>query len=66
MRRALLLMLVLSLLQGALAYAALGSSPSDFGTTPVRQGGRSLAAASSDTAAARHRLCRQLERPNLA
>lgn len=51
MRRALLLMLVLSLLQGALAYAALGSSPSDFGTTPLRQGGRSLAAASSDTAA---------------
>jgi hypothetical protein len=44
-------MLVLSLLQGALAYAALGSSPSDFGTTPLRQGGRSLAAASSDTAA---------------
>jgi hypothetical protein len=43
-------MLVLSLLQGALAYAALGGSPSDFGTTPLRQGGRSLAAAGSDTA----------------
>ncbi len=52
MRRALLLMLVLSLLQGALAYAALGGAPSDFGTTPLRQGGRSLAAATAgDTAA---------------
>ncbi|WP_235922946.1 DUF2844 domain-containing protein [Rugamonas aquatica] len=44
-------MLVLSLLQGALAYAALGSSPSNFGTTPVRQGARSLAAAAGDSAA---------------
>lgn len=52
MRRAFLLMLVLSLLQGALAYAALGSSPSNFGTTPVRQGARALAAAGADTAAA--------------
>ncbi|MQA41539.1 DUF2844 domain-containing protein [Rugamonas sp. FT29W] len=51
MRRAFLLMLVLSLLQGALAYAALGSSPSNFGTTPVRQGARSLAAAAGDSAA---------------
>lgn len=45
MRRALILMLFLSLLQGALAYAALGSSPSNFGDAPVRQGARSLAAA---------------------
>lgn len=51
MRRAFLLMLVLSLLQGALAYAALGSSPSNFGTTPVRQGARALAAAGADSAA---------------
>jgi len=47
MRRALLLMLFLSLLQGALAYAALGGAPSNFGDAPVRQGARSLAAASS-------------------
>ncbi|OFA02851.1 hypothetical protein DUGA2_33310 [Duganella sp. HH101] len=51
MRRAFLLMLVLSLLQGALAYAALGSSPSNFGTTPVRQGARTLAAAGSGSTA---------------
>ncbi|WP_235914254.1 DUF2844 domain-containing protein [Rugamonas rivuli] len=38
-------MLLLSLLQGALAYAALGSSPSNFGTAPVRQGARALATA---------------------
>ncbi|WP_229214699.1 DUF2844 domain-containing protein [Duganella sp. HH101] len=44
-------MLVLSLLQGALAYAALGSSPSNFGTTPVRQGARTLAAAGSGSTA---------------
>ncbi|RFP14718.1 MULTISPECIES: DUF2844 domain-containing protein [unclassified Duganella] len=49
MRRALLLMLLLPLLQGALAYAALGTAPSNFGTTPVRQGGRSLAAATTDS-----------------
>jgi hypothetical protein len=41
-------MLFLSLLQGALAYAALGSAPSNFGDAPVRQGARSLAAASGD------------------
>ena len=52
MRRALVLMLFLSVLQGALAYAALGGSPSDFGATPVRQGARSLAAASGDSAVA--------------
>lgn len=48
MRRALLLMLFLSLLQGALAYAALGGSPSNFGDAPVRQGARSLAASSGE------------------
>ncbi|NGZ84264.1 DUF2844 domain-containing protein [Duganella aceris] len=48
MRRALILMLFLSLLQGALAYAALGSAPSNFGDAPVRQAARSLAAASGD------------------
>jgi hypothetical protein len=48
MRRALVLMLFLSLLQGALAYAALGSAPSNFGDAPVRQGARSLAAAGGD------------------
>ena len=48
MRRALLLMLFLSLLQGALAYAALGGSPSNFGDAPVRQGARRLAASSGD------------------
>ena len=49
MRRALTLMLFLSLLQGALAYAALGSSPSDLGGTPVRtrMTARSLAAATN-------------------
>lgn len=47
MRRALVLMLFLSLLQGALAYAALGSAPSNFGDAPVRQGARSLAAATA-------------------
>jgi hypothetical protein len=52
MRRALILMLFLSLLQGALAHAALGGSPSDFGGTPVRQAARSLAAAGSDSGAA--------------
>ncbi|MBV6321183.1 DUF2844 domain-containing protein [Duganella sp. HSC-15S17] len=46
MRRAFLSMLLLSLLQGTLAYAALGSAPSNFGAAPVRQGGRSLAAVS--------------------
>jgi len=51
MRRALFLMLFLSLLQGALAYAALGSAPSNFGDAPVRQGARSLAAATTTGAA---------------
>ena len=51
MRRALALMLFLSLLQGALASAALGGSPSAFGGTPVRQAARSLAAASGDSSA---------------
>jgi len=51
MRRAILLMLFLTLLQGALAYAALGGSPSDFGGTPVKQA-RSVAATGGDTAAA--------------
>jgi hypothetical protein len=37
-------MLFLSLLQGALAYAALGGAPSNFGDAPVKQGARSLAA----------------------
>jgi hypothetical protein len=50
MRRALVLMLFLSLLQGALAYAALGSAPSNFGDAPVRQGARSLAAATATVA----------------
>ncbi|TFW17187.1 DUF2844 domain-containing protein [Duganella callida] len=46
MRHAFTLMLFLSLLQGALAYAALGSSPSDFGGgKQIRQAARSLAAA---------------------
>jgi len=49
MRRALTLMLFLSMLQGALAWAALGSSPSDFGTTTTqtRMAARNLAASSS-------------------
>lgn len=52
MRRALTLMLFLSMLQGALAWAALGSSPSDFGatTTQTRMAARSLAATSSTSA----------------
>ncbi|MYM68420.1 DUF2844 domain-containing protein [Pseudoduganella sp. FT55W] len=46
MRRAFTLMLFLSLLQGALAWAALGSSPSNFGTptTQTKLAARSLAA----------------------
>lgn len=51
MRRALLLMLLLPLLQGAPVHAALGAAPSNFGTTPVRQGARSLAATGADSAA---------------
>lgn len=52
MRRALTLMLFLSMLQGALAWAALGSSPSDFGgtTTQTRMAARSLAATSTSSA----------------
>jgi hypothetical protein len=49
MRRALVLMLFLSLLQGAPAYAALGGSPSNFGDAPVRQATRNLSAASGDS-----------------
>jgi len=54
MRRAFTLMLFLSLLQGALAWAALGSSPSNFGTptTQTRLGARSLAATAAAAAAA--------------
>jgi hypothetical protein len=54
MRRALTLMLFLSMLQGALAWAALGSSPSDFGgtTTQTRMAARSLAATSTSTTSA--------------
>jgi hypothetical protein len=50
MRRAILLMLCLPLIQGALAYAALGGAPSDFGNaTPVKQAPRSLAAVGGDS-----------------
>jgi hypothetical protein len=56
MRRAFTLMLLLSLLQGALAWAALGSAPSNFGTatTQTNMAARSLAAttAAAETAAA--------------
>ena len=45
MRRAIALMLFVTLLQGALAYAALGGAPSDFGGTQVVAGARRLAAA---------------------
>jgi hypothetical protein len=49
MRRAFTLMLFLSMLQGALAWAALGSSPSNFGNaaTQTRLAARSLAASTS-------------------
>ena len=46
MRRALLLMLFLTLLQGALAYAALGGSPSSFDNAVPQRSAHSLAAAS--------------------
>jgi len=49
MRPAIVLMFFVTVLQGALAYAALGSAPSDFGGTPVRAA-RSLAAAGNNTA----------------
>lgn len=45
MRRAIALMLFVTLLQGALAYAALGGAPSDFGGTQVHTSARRLAAA---------------------
>jgi hypothetical protein len=52
MRRALYAMLFLSMLQCAVAYASLGSTPSNFGATPLlRQGARSLAAADSGSSA---------------
>ncbi len=53
MRRALTLMIFLSLLQGALAWAALGSTPSNFGdsTTQTRLAARSLAATSGASTA---------------
>lgn len=49
MRRALTLMIFLSLLQGALAWAALGSTASDFGNTATQTklAARSLAATSN-------------------
>ena len=49
MRHAIALMFFLTLLQGALAYAALGGSPSDFGAAPVTA--RRLAAAGAATGA---------------
>lgn len=50
MRPAIILMFFVTLLQGALAYAALGGAPSDFGGTPVRAA-RSLAATGSTATA---------------
>ena len=52
MRRAFTLMLFLSLLQGALAWAALGSAPSNFGTatTQTRQASRLAATAAASDA----------------
>jgi hypothetical protein len=48
MRRAFTLMIFLSLLQGALAWAALGSTPSEFSDTKqTKLTARSLAAAAS-------------------
>ncbi|MBV7535831.1 DUF2844 domain-containing protein [Duganella sp. sic0402] len=49
MRRAFTLMLFLSMLQGALAWAALGSSPSNFSNanTQTRLAARSLAASTT-------------------
>jgi len=50
MRRALISLLLLSLLQTAVvsaAYASLGAKPSQFSSTPVRPVARSLAAADS-------------------
>jgi hypothetical protein len=54
MRRALTLMIFLSMLQGALAWAALGSTPSSFGdtATQTKLAARSLAATTGSTATA--------------
>ena len=49
MRPAIVLMFFVTLLQGALACAALGGAPSDFGGTPVRAA-RSLAAVGNGAA----------------
>jgi hypothetical protein len=50
MRRAIALMLFVTLLQSALAYAALGGSPSDFGgTTLVKPAARRLAATGTNS-----------------
>lgn len=51
MRRALLLMLFLSVLQGALAYAALGSSPSSFDQNGIQMAARSIMPRSADSMA---------------
>ena len=47
MRQAIALMLFLTLLQGALAYAALGGSPSDFGGAPAVSARRFAAGAAA-------------------
>ncbi|SEN36197.1 Protein of unknown function [Duganella sp. CF517] len=52
MRHAIALMLFLTLLQGALAYAALGGSPSDFGGAPATTARRLAATGAAATAAA--------------
>ncbi|USX22321.1 DUF2844 domain-containing protein [Oxalobacteraceae bacterium OTU3REALA1] len=55
MRHAIALMLFLTLLQGALAYAALGGAPSDFGGTQATQtsaAARRLAATTQSATAA--------------
>jgi len=52
MRRALISLLLLSLLQTAVvtaAYASLGAKPSQFSSAQVRQGARSLASADNGT-----------------
>ena len=51
MRQAIALMLFLTLLQGALAYAALGGAPSDFGGAPA-VAARRFAAATANSGAA--------------
>jgi len=52
MRHAIALMLFLTLLQGALAYAALGGSPSDFGGAPITARRLAATAAASTSGAA--------------